>query len=106
MTQTQQAAPGARAGNSLAEIAAALRDGEDFLIATHENPDGDAIGSARGMELILAAIGKQALVYVPHACVPEEYEFIRPGSVLDTAPDDLAQRTLVCVDCGNESRIA
>jgi phosphoesterase RecJ-like protein len=57
------------------------------------------------MELTLQALGKDVVVYVPDACVPTEYEFIRPDKLTTEIPADIAERTLICVDCGNASRV-
>lgn len=89
----------------LDEIAQGLRDAGHIVVATHLNPDGDAIGSARAMELILQALGKDVLVYVPDAVVPPEYEFVRPDRLIDVTPEDIDARVVLCVDCGNESRV-
>jgi len=40
--------------SSRAQMLAELRGAERFLLATHENPDGDALGSLAGMQLVLA----------------------------------------------------
>lgn len=89
----------------LDEIAEELRGAERFVVATHLNPDGDAIGSARAMELTLRALGKDVIVYVPDACVPTEYQFIAPDSLTTELPSDLEDRIVICVDCGNQSRV-
>ncbi len=89
----------------LETIAEDLRAADKLVVATHLNPDGDAIGSARAMELTLLALDKDVVVYVPDACVPTEYEFIRPSTLTTEIPADVEQRTLVCVDCGNASRV-
>lgn len=91
---------------TLNDIASRLRDDDQWLVATHINPDGDAIGCARSVELIGQALGKDVIVYVPGAVVPPEYRFIAPERLVDAPPADTASRTLVCVDCGNESRLA
>jgi phosphoesterase RecJ-like protein len=39
-----------------------VRGGQRFVLASHQRPDGDAIGSAVGMALALRAIGKSAEV--------------------------------------------
>src|ERR1700748_1642087 len=44
----------------LQATAAALRDNDRFLVVTHENPDGDALGSLLAMTLALRALGKDA----------------------------------------------
>lgn len=89
----------------LDEIAAALLAADRFVVASHLNPDGDAIGSARAMEGLLTSLGKDVIVYIPDAAVPLEYEFIRPPSLTSEVPADMEDRVLICVDCGNESRV-
>lgn len=90
---------------SIADIANELRAADRFVVATHLNPDGDAIGSARAMQLVLQRLGKDVIVYVPDLVVPAEYEFIRPDHLTTELPADLAERVLVCVDCGNAERV-
>ena len=89
----------------LETIADELRSADKLVVATHLNPDGDAIGSARAMELTLLALGKDVVVYVPDVVVPGEYEFIRPSTLTTEIPADMEERTLICVDCGNASRV-
>lgn len=89
----------------LARIAEELREPRPILVASHLNPDGDAIGSAHAMELVLRGLGHDVQVYIPGGTVPHEYGFICPDGLLDAPPADLAGRLLVCLDCGNESRI-
>jgi bifunctional oligoribonuclease and PAP phosphatase NrnA len=48
-----------------------LRSGRRFLIASHQRPDGDAIGSAMSMALALGSIGKSAEVVMD--AVPPHY---------------------------------
>jgi len=38
---------------ALAEVVSSLRDGDRFLLTTHEGPDGDALGSLLGLHEIL-----------------------------------------------------
>lgn len=40
-----------------------LKQHDDYLILTHKNPDGDAVGSAAALCLMLRALGKTAYVY-------------------------------------------
>ena len=89
----------------LDQIADELRGIDKVVVATHLNPDGDAIGSAHALELVLAALDKDVVVYVPDAVVPGEYEFVRPTRLVDEIPEDIEDRVLVCVDCGNASRV-
>ncbi len=45
-----------------AELIAAVKAGRRFVVASHQRPDGDAIGSAMAMALALRAMGKDATV--------------------------------------------
>ncbi len=45
-----------------AELVQRIKQGQRFVVASHQRPDGDAIGSAMAMALALRAIGKQATV--------------------------------------------
>lgn len=54
-------------GKPPAELLAAVRSGSRFLVASHQRPDGDAVGSAVGMALALRALGKQATVVMDAA---------------------------------------
>ncbi|HYB93508.1 MAG TPA: bifunctional oligoribonuclease/PAP phosphatase NrnA [Vicinamibacterales bacterium] len=45
-----------------AELLDTIRNGHRFIVASHQRPDGDAIGSAFAMALALRAMGKQATV--------------------------------------------
>jgi phosphoesterase RecJ-like protein len=45
-----------------AELLDAIRKGQRFVVASHQRPDGDAIGSAMAMALALRAAGKDAIV--------------------------------------------
>ncbi len=60
------------------ETAAWLRDtAEDVWILTHQNPDGDAIGSAYGLYYVLRALGKRAHV-VCQDPIPALYSDLLP----------------------------
>ena len=48
--------------NPPAELIDHIRTGKRFVIASHQRPDGDAIGSAMAMALALRAVGKEAMV--------------------------------------------
>ena len=93
--------------NDLAAVAEAVRSHDRFLLTTHENPDGDALGSLLATKLALDQLGKDT-VMVLHgdAPLPGEYAFMDLGELRRRWPDDASERVLVAVDCANESRIA
>lgn len=55
-----------------------LRQGHRFLITSHINPDGDAVGSSLGLTRVLRKLGKSSLVWL-HDAVPGLYSVL-PGS--------------------------
>jgi phosphoesterase RecJ-like protein len=91
-----------------AEVIGALRDGERFLLVTHENPDGDALGSLVATQAILRALGKDSLMFIGRNefPLPYEYAFFEFDGLVTDVPDDLSQRTIVFLDCGNVDRNA
>jgi bifunctional oligoribonuclease and PAP phosphatase NrnA len=90
----------------LAQAAEAIRGGERFLVTTHENPDGDALGSMLAMKLALDQLGKDsAMLLVGDAPLPGEYSFMPLEGLLRRLPDDASERILLALDCANESRI-
>jgi phosphoesterase RecJ-like protein len=58
-----------------------------FLVTTHENPDGDAVGSSLGLAQFLRNAGKEVVVHLKDP-VPELYRFLPlADQVLHTVPD-------------------
>src|SRR5215470_16059545 len=91
----------------LQAVVEALRSHERFLVVTHENPDGDALGSLLAATLGLEAAGKDVVMYLAgDAPLPAEYRFLDLGELRREAPDDMEERVVVAVDCASERRIA
>src|SRR5579884_1566122 len=92
--------------DDLAAVAAALRDADRFLVTTHENPDGDALGSLLATTVALRQLGKDVAMYLyGDAPVPREYRFMGLDGLLREPPDDVGERVLVAVDCAKADRI-
>src|ERR671932_1571511 len=92
--------------DDLTAAAAALRDGERFLLTTHENPDGDALGSLLAAKLALDALGKDSEMYLyGDAPLPREYAFMPLAGLRRELPGDAHERVLVALDCANEQRL-
>jgi phosphoesterase RecJ-like protein len=85
-----------------------IRRAERFLVVTHENPDGDALGSLIAMQEILTALGEDSVMFIDAAefPLPHEYRFLPLPGLVTTPPDDLGQRTSLYLDCGNLDRAA
>ena len=84
-----------------------LRSAQKFLLTTHENPDGDALGSLLGMHLVLRALGKDSAMFLAadEFPLPWEYRQMPLGEVTHEPPADLDNRTVVFLDCGNIDRM-
>src|ERR671928_6125 len=91
----------------LSAVVDALRGHDRFVITTHENPDGDALGSLLAAKLAFDQLGKDS-VMVLHgdAPLPVEYRFMPLAELQRRWPDDVSERVLLALDCANESRIA
>jgi len=84
----------------------ALRDGERFVLTTHEHPDGDALGSLAAMQHVMCAMGKDAVSYLSpdEFPLPYEYRFLEVPQLVCELPADLEDHTVVFLDCGNVDR--
>ena len=90
----------------LKAVADAIRSHERFVLVTHENPDGDALGSLLAAKLGLDALGKDSQMYLyGDAPLPTEYSFMALNGLLRGAPPELGDRVLVALDCANETRM-
>jgi phosphoesterase RecJ-like protein len=83
-----------------------VRRDASFVVATHENPDGDALGSLIGMHGLLTALGKDSEMFIAPTDLPlpREYRCAALEHAIQAAPADIGQRTVVMLDCGNIDR--
>jgi bifunctional oligoribonuclease and PAP phosphatase NrnA len=88
-------------------ILARLREDTSFVLVTHEHPDGDALGSLVGMQGLLRSLGKHSELFIsPHDLpLPREYRTLPLEGLIEQPPPDVAQRTVIFLDCGNIDRI-
>jgi len=87
-------------------VLARLCDDRRFVLAAHESPDGDAIGSLVAMQGILTALGKDSEMFISpdDLPLPREYRFFSLDGLIQSPPEDIAQRTVIFLDCGNIDR--
>jgi phosphoesterase RecJ-like protein len=88
------------------ELVDELRRADKLLLTTHENPDGDALGSLLGMHMVLQQLGKDSVMFLAANQFPLPYEYQRMplGAVAHELPDDVNERTILFLDCGNIDR--
>jgi bifunctional oligoribonuclease and PAP phosphatase NrnA len=84
-----------------------LRQADKLLLTTHENPDGDALGSLLAMHWILEQLGKDSVMYMSpdEFPLPWEYREMRFEGLVGAPPDDVKERYVVFLDCGNIDRM-
>ena len=92
-------------GSELSAVADAIRDNDRFLLVTHENPDGDALGSILAMKLALDTLGKDIVMYVGGDLVlPPEYAFMPLDGLARTLPNDISERVILALDSATAAR--
>jgi bifunctional oligoribonuclease and PAP phosphatase NrnA len=94
--------------NDMSAVVQAFRDHDRFVVTSHDNPDGDAVGSLLATHLALGLLGKDTAMVLGGATpLPDEYAFLEleARGLRREAPEDTAQRVLVAVDCAQASRI-
>jgi phosphoesterase RecJ-like protein len=80
-----------------------LREKDRFLIACHENPEGDAIGSELALALALRKMGKTATVLNADP-VPGNLLFLPGAGAIVFEEDGSTYDAAVVVDCGSAER--
>ncbi len=82
-----------------------LKKSRHVIVASHENPDGDAIGSLLATGLALQSIGKKTSLY-NESKIPAVYRFLPKVNAIVRHIDDLTQYdTAIILDCGDLGRI-
>lgn len=85
-------------------IAGIFREQDDFLVASHVSPDGDALGSTAAVGHILAKLGKRFTLYNVSGQAAQYDWMPMPGGLHSTLPEN-GFSFAVILDCGAISRI-
>ena len=84
---------------TLDNILEEIKKADKIAILTHENPDGDAIGSSLSLKLALKQLGKEADLIVPE--FPKSFEFL-PGASEIIKESNVEQYDLAfALDCAS-----
>jgi phosphoesterase RecJ-like protein len=85
------------------DLLRAVQAGSRFLVVSHANPDGDAIGAMAAMGHLLEALGKKAVLH-DISGLPEHLAWVKlPSPILTELPRDDFD-WIVCLDCGDQRR--
>lgn len=89
---------------SAAEVAAALRARQRFILTSHARPDGDAVGSQLALAYALEALGKHVRL-VDHDPVPTPYRDFPGVDRIEVVPTVAgAADAVVFLECSDPSR--
>ena len=92
-------------GSDLGAVADAIRANDRFLLVTHENPDGDALGSILAMKLALDTLRKDGVMYLGgDLALPPEYDFMTLDGLSRTLPSDVGERVILALDSATAPR--
>jgi phosphoesterase RecJ-like protein len=87
------------------QIVKQLKRSERIFVASHESPDGDAIGSLLAAYLVLSSMGCRVVCFNPSP-IPAVYRFLPGVDAISRDPAVIAGcDTAVILDCGNLDRI-
>ncbi len=82
-----------------------LKRSNRILVASHVNPDGDAIGALIALALALDALGKAVTLY-NESPIPAVYRFLPAiDRITNRVEDPTVFDTAVILDCGNIARV-
>ena len=82
--------------SSLAMIVEQIRAAESFVVTTHVNPDGDAVGSALALREFLRALGKTKVTVGLQDRVPRNYQWLPGADAVVGADAHTGKRTICC----------
>lgn len=88
---------------TLDEILKEIRIAEKIVIMTHENPDGDAVGSSMGLKLMLEKLGKTADVIIPE--FSRLFSFLPNIEEVKTDSEVKKYDLAIGVDCADLKRL-
>lgn len=89
------------------ELSSFLRDKDNFLVVSHTNPDGDAIGSMLAMGCLLQEMGKSFSLY-NQSGLPERFTWLEPPwNITSNLSEVLTdhRQWFVVLDCGDNDRM-
>ena len=90
---------------TLDDIYREIKNSESFVILTHENPDGDAIGSSLAMAHAIKGLGKSCVdIYLKD--YPYIYKFMPGIDMIKADIDKTNYDMAIVVDCVNLERVS
>ncbi|WP_456324662.1 DHH family phosphoesterase [Desulfonauticus submarinus] len=90
--------------NDKKKIIQTLQQENNFLVVSHLNPDGDAIGSSVALGFILKKLNKNFSLYNASG-LPEKFSWLKlPKKFCNTLPPQ-KPKWIIILDCGDKNRM-
>ena len=90
---------------TLDEILKEIEKAETFVVLAHENPDGDAVGSALGVCTFLKELGKTD-IDVLFKEYPETFNFLPNSDIIKQESTFEKYDITIVIDCPNSDRVS
>ena len=88
----------------ITQIADLIRRTDSFLVASHANPDGDAIGSTVALGCILEHLGKEFSLY-NRSGLPNQFDWLPLPGPLHSTLAGAEGNWIFVLDCGSQNRV-
>lgn len=88
---------------TLDSIKEVIKESENIVVFTHENPDGDAVGSSIAVYSVLSEMGKNVDLVIPH--FPKTYKFLPNSNEVILEPRLEKYDLAIALDCGDIKRL-
>lgn len=89
-----------------AEIISAIKSSNKIIIATHINPDSDAIASALGLYVLCQKFGKEVVFFINEVFPARVKAFINFEIKITSSDDFTGFDLLIATDCATYSRLS
>lgn len=86
------------------KIVETIKNHKKFLLISHENPDGDAVGSVLGLHIGLKKLKKISFPVLPDP-VPKIYSFLNGSEEIQTDFETDAIEVAIILDCADIGRV-
>lgn len=88
----------------LEEVSALLLEGDDFLITSHINTDGDSVASCLALQIMLRKLGRRGTVVLQDPA-PESFDFLQGfGDIVAAAESRFPAQFAAVLDCPSLER--
>lgn len=97
--------PNPKFTDDIQHVVEVMKNGDNWLIVTHERPDGDAIGSALAIAHILEQLGKK-WTFLTETVLPRRFDYLEFFGRAQLASHFAGERFshVIAVDCADEMR--